>query len=58
MKKLIVTFTDEEWGKLVKLAKRRRMKPEECLRVFVQACQPEGSEWRHPGYEKPKRPCA
>ena len=49
MKKLIVTLTDEQYERLLRLAEKRKRTPVQCVQDFVQWCQPEGSGWKHPG---------
>jgi len=64
MHRLAIDLTDEEWSKLqwlagerTKDAKKSRnavkqtFSPEDCVRSFIDTCQPGGTDWVHPAYE-------
>lgn len=45
---VVVQFADDEMAKLKRLARNKQISPSNCLRRFVQSCQPDGGGWVHP----------
>lgn len=45
-------LTDEEHGRLSRLAAHRSRTPEQCLRDLIIRCFPEGDAWKHPSEGK------
>lgn len=45
---ITVSLTKEQWENLNRLADKRGMTPEQCIRSFCEHIVPDGSGWEHP----------
>ena len=48
MKTIQIEVTDEQYDKLVALAKVKKCTIAKCIQGFADSCQPGGSGWKHP----------
>lgn len=48
----VIELSDQQWAKLILLARHRKMTPSECVARFIETSQPGGSGFIVPGSDK------